>query len=374
MDRRKLCCFTALALAALVGCRRQQTVNVSDPYTPEKVAGQPGDDKASPHRAPLPKKRIEQVAESKELDAKPETVVKIADVQSQVALNANNAADHRQSSTKLAKQNYKRALQLDPNYLPAYLGLARLCSATNDHEQALATLDAGLAKLPKAAALWYERGMVKGRQKQFDEGLENLNKAFALEPDNMQYSKLIGMMLARMGQGEEAVTWLRRSMSEADAHYNVARLSQHIGRAADADKHLQIALRVDPNHESSLAMMNEGKPPADVPAGPAKNGSIQLAGHAPEVRQPLKIVVDAPAAPLIEVQPSAPSEPATAGLPQRPATPVQPAPHSKPAAPAIPILSDQWEPRPVMTPSLEGPGRKTARTQSGIQVGFEPNP
>src|SRR5207248_10760268 len=130
-----------------------------------------------------------------EADLKPETFVKFAAIQAEAAVNEELPDEKRAENAKLARQNYTRAMQLDPNCLAAIVGLARLSSSLGDHEQAVILLDKALTKNPEMAGLWYERGMVNGRRTHFDEALANLRKANQLEPANKHFSKSVGLMM-----------------------------------------------------------------------------------------------------------------------------------------------------------------------------------
>jgi tetratricopeptide (TPR) repeat protein len=300
MDRRKLLCLGGFILGAATGCTRHEVVN-SDPYAPAAVQ--------SAARPAERKRKAEPPV--KEADLKPETFVKFATMQSEAAVNEELASEQRNSNAQLAKQNYSKALQLDPNCLSATVGLARLCSALGDHEQAVTLLDKALQKKPEMAGLWYERGMVMGRQKQFDAALANLRKAYQLEPTNTHFNKSVGLMMARMGQPEEAVAWLKKTMGEADARYNVAHIMRHLGQEAEAKRQLSLALGADPGHQPTLVALGMAQAPAaDTP--PAAAPTID----------PLQLT-------------TATAQPAT--LPQRPA---------------------------VQTPAPKRPS---------VQIGFEPN-
>jgi len=247
MDRRKLLWLSGLVVGGAVGCAQPQVMDKSG------SSAQAGS-VSSPNNASNQIARNTQPADSQKIDAKPSSLVQIADVQAQLAVDQSRSREDRQNALELAKTNYQRALKLDPNCLAAYLGMARVCSGAGEHELAIQALDSALAKYPREAQLWYERGMIMGREKRFDESVRNLNQALQIDPNNANYGKSLGLMLARMGRGDEGVAVLQHWMSEADAHYNVARILEHMGLTAESQRQLQLALRSDPNHQASLAI------------------------------------------------------------------------------------------------------------------------
>ncbi len=242
MDRRTKLWLSGLLVGGLAGCAHTS----ADKSSADK--NQTGPVAASSNASNSPP------ADPQKVDAKPSSLVQIADIQAQVAKDQNRSHDDRQASLELAKTNYQRALKLDANCLPAYIGLARVCSDAGEHQMAIQTLDLALAKHAREGQLWYERGMVMGRQKQYDESVRNLSQALQIEPKNATYGKSLGLMLARAGRGDEGAAALQHWMSEADAQYNVAKILEHIGQSAESQRHLQLALRADPNHQASLAM------------------------------------------------------------------------------------------------------------------------
>jgi tetratricopeptide (TPR) repeat protein len=352
MDRRRLLCVGVLAAAGIVGCARHNVVETPDAYTSAEAQAAEAPrsaQAAAPQRRPAPQ-------EPRQFDAKPASLTQLADVQSQVALDDRRAQEDRSNAQQLAKQNYRHAMQLDPRYLPAYEGMARLCSDLGEHEQAVFALDSALARFPQSASLWYERGMVMGRMKQFDQALHNLHRAAQLEPGNAKYGKSVGLMLARLNRSEEGVAWLRRWMPEADARYNAARLMQHIGRADEEQRQLQLALAADPAHPATLAMLGERQAPQRPAATPALPGDeVRLAGHSETQPAPaLKITIDNPAP--------------VSSLPDRPAA--SPEPGTLP-----PAIAGRGNPLPL-TPGTSGqvPESDAARARPTIKLGFEPNP
>ena len=56
----------------------------------------------------------------------------------------------------------------------------------------------------------------------------------------------LGFTLARAGRYDEGYEWLKRSMREAEARYNLAMMMIHNGDKERAREYLQAAMRADP--------------------------------------------------------------------------------------------------------------------------------
>jgi tetratricopeptide (TPR) repeat protein len=350
MDRRKLIYLSGMVVGSLVGCNHQQVVNNPDTAAQAQSAASSGDG------ANQTASRSAQKPEPTEIDAKPSSIVQIADVQAAVVADEARSPQDRQNAVALAKKNYRRAIQLDPKYIPAYLGLAHVCSDAGEHDEAILVLDTALAKFPREGQLWYDRGMVMGRLRRYDEAIRNLQKAVEIDSKNPKYGKSMGLMLARMGRDEEGVAWLKKWMSEADARYNVARLMEHMGLTAESQRQLQLALKADPGHQATLELLNEQASTAINAPSPYQSGAddIQQTG-AMSAGSPMRINSDGAA------QASTLPERSTAGV-------------SDDARQTPAIASKPPAPIPVWATVRSDTAGKDTRKQPAVQLGFEPNP
>jgi tetratricopeptide (TPR) repeat protein len=145
-----------------------------------------------------------------------------------------------------ARKGYEQALRLDPKNAAAQLGMARLCLDTNDHDQAVAAYTKALKQNPKDLTLLYELGMVHARAKEWEKAVIQLKAAYDLAPDNKECASTLGHCLARAGRIDEALDVFRRSVGEAKAHYNVARMLHHMNQDDLCRQQLELSLRADP--------------------------------------------------------------------------------------------------------------------------------
>src|SRR5439155_4305490 len=152
---------------------------------------------------------------------------------------------------------YLQALDIDPKNLKAYQGLARLQSASGDHEQAIATLKKGLKHHPQEASLWYELGVAHSRKKDWPPTVEALTKAAELDPQNRTYVNMYGFALARTGRYDESLACFARLNGEAKAHYNLARMLNHLDQREQCKTHLQLALQHDPTLEPARQLLTQ---------------------------------------------------------------------------------------------------------------------
>jgi tetratricopeptide (TPR) repeat protein len=186
---------------------------------------------------------------------RPGTCVAFGDFQSREALAPGKTSAQKVQLQDQARKAYQQAINIDSNYLPAYRGLARLYEQMNDLSHAVATYQKALKAAPKEASLWYELGMCQGRQKDWDQALEALTKAVDLDPENRQYVNTLGFTLGRMGRYQDSLNCFLRVNSEAQAHYKLAQMLQHVQQPQLCKYHLQVAVQKDPSLEAAQKML-----------------------------------------------------------------------------------------------------------------------
>ena len=192
---------------------------------------------------------------------KPATYVAFGNCQEGEAAQKDNQSIEQEQLRDQARRAYQEALRLDPTYLPAYLSLGQLYVTLGDYQRAVTTYRQGLEKYPKESNLWFALGMCQACQKEWTGAVEALRQAIGFDPENRQYINMLGHCLARAGRCEESLACFRRTGSEAQAQYKLARMLHHLQQDEQARVHLQLALQVDPNLEGAqqlLVALNQG--------------------------------------------------------------------------------------------------------------------
>lgn len=184
----------------------------------------------------------------------PGTVVALAVISEREGDTTKDAAQ-QMKAYDTARQYYQDALRIDPKYRDAVQGLARVYTRMNDFDHALEVYRKALEKTPQDHGLWFDLGMCHSRKKDLAQALPCLQKALELDPENRQYMKWLGFTLARAGQTEQGLAQLTRAMGTALAHYNLARLLEHMGQRDACCQHLQLALQINPNLEQARDML-----------------------------------------------------------------------------------------------------------------------
>jgi tetratricopeptide (TPR) repeat protein len=164
-----------------------------------------------------------------------------------------------------AKKGYEQALRLEPKNAAAQLGIARLHFDANEHDLAVAAYQKALKQNPKDLTLLYELGMIHARSKEWDKAVVHLKAAYDISPDNKECATTLGHCLARSGRIDEALDVFRKTVGEAKAHFNVARMLHHLNQNELCRHHLELALRADPQLVEARDMLLQlGAKPAQT--------------------------------------------------------------------------------------------------------------
>jgi Tfp pilus assembly protein PilF len=195
-----------------------------------------------------------------------------------------------------AEQQYRKALNLSPDYLGALLGYALLKDRMNKPQEALELFRKAAKAHPKHPSIYNNLGLFYNRHGMLREGARQLKRAIALAPDRVNYRSNIAVVLVKMGQNREALEHLRAVHSEAVAHYNLGYLLMEKGEKQAAAQNLATALRRDPSlvqAKQLLRYMSQATNYADRPEygprmgnRPATRGTTYDGrGYAPDAPQ-----------------------------------------------------------------------------------------
>ncbi len=206
---------------------------------------------------------------NKKEPVKASTLVAVGSYREQLAANPDLTFAEAEQIRAGARAAYHDALKIDPKCAAAYIGLAKSYVIIEDAAQAYAMYDKALVQVPNEASVWYEKGMTHARFKDWDGAVASLTRASAIDPDNRNYKRAIGMTQARAGKFNEAFASLKPCMKEEEIHYNLARMSVHLERPDVAREYLALAIKAHPTYMPAHEMISEMN----------KSNPVQQAGH-----------------------------------------------------------------------------------------------
>ncbi len=156
-----------------------------------------------------------------------------------------------------AAEQYERALDKDPKFLPALVGYAHVLDRQGHKVKATDYYLRAVKVAPKDASVANDLGLCYARQGRFDEALEYLEKAVELKPDRDLYRNNIGTLLVELGRPDEAVQQISAVYGEPIARYNVGVLLKQQGKWQDASRQLALAVEKDPGLQEARELLDE---------------------------------------------------------------------------------------------------------------------
>lgn len=111
----------------------------------------------------------------------------------------------RRGNGLLADEHLKRAIAVDPTFVPAYAQLADLYRARRDETRSEQILRGAIVRNPDSALAHYSLGLSLIRQRYLESALQELRRAAELEPDAARYGYVYAVALEEMGRRPEAL-------------------------------------------------------------------------------------------------------------------------------------------------------------------------
>lgn len=178
-----------------------------------------------------------------------------------------------------AEKYYRRALDRDPNYFPAALQLASLLDAIGKTPEAIEVCRSAIASIereqsrlsdeslrgtytPQLAQAYYSLGLLLGSERdQLGEAVKALKQSVALDSTNDRALYNLGIASLQLGKTSEAEDYYRSAIEQSprnpDYLWALAILYAQTGRPAEARQTVLILLRLYPNHEQGLLLLQQ---------------------------------------------------------------------------------------------------------------------
>ena len=196
-----------------------------------------------------------------------------------------------------AAVQYQKALDADPNNLPALLGFAALHDGQQEYGDADKLYQEAIKRHPKDAAVFNDRGLSYQRRGHLDEAARSLAKAIELQPDKPLYRNNMATLLVAMHRPNEALDQLTAVHGPAVAHYNLAILLHRKGNDQEAQYHFAQAAQIDPSMRAAREWADRLSPNSRPPI-------VAMEEQMAAARPPIENVPVAPRRPIIVSAPA----------------------------------------------------------------------
>ena len=169
--------------------------------------------------------------------------------------------DLRRRELPEAESEYRTALRLDPNFVPALVNLADLDRARGMDDEGAELLRKAMAIEPDNADVRYALGLYLVRKHDYPEALDLLRRAHELMPDNARYAYVYAVALNSSGAAGEALALLEEAHQQHPADRSVmmalVSIAREKGDLAAALRHARELLILDPGNAQLQALVSE---------------------------------------------------------------------------------------------------------------------
>ncbi len=210
-----------------------------------------------------------------------------------LACTAQNPRAHNFLGTALAGRGeavaaiaqYRKALEIQPDYVKAHNNLGAALAARGRVDEALAQYQNALELQPDDANAHNNLGNVMAGRGEVDEAIAQYRQALEIQPDYVDAHDNLGLALARRGDLEEAIAQYRQALAiqpdDVKTHNNYGAALAGRRQFAEAITHFRKAVEVQPDF--AVARNNWGL---------ALAGCGQFAEAIAQYRQALEIQPD----------------------------------------------------------------------------------
>ncbi|MEW6209127.1 MAG: protein kinase [Acidobacteriota bacterium] len=141
-----------------------------------------------------------------------------------------------------AEAEYKRALELNPNYAATHLAYGRFLTQQSRFEEAIGQLRLAQELDPQSVRIRYETGWVYYCGRQYERAINLYREALSLDMNSVQTHRRIGLAFAQMGMLEESIAQTLKALAirEDPAFYSdLGWLYAKLGKRSEAQNALK---------------------------------------------------------------------------------------------------------------------------------------
>jgi len=156
---------------------------------------------------------------------------------------------------------YRKAIEIDPTFVAAYVNLADLYRAGGADGEAEKILREGIARNPRDAALHHTLGLALTRQKKGVEALREFKAATALAPTSGRFAYVYGVALNSGGKSAEAIKVLNSALArqpyDRDVLSGLAYFNAQAGKRDVAMGYVRRLRELDPDSAEYAQMATQ---------------------------------------------------------------------------------------------------------------------
>jgi tetratricopeptide (TPR) repeat protein len=153
-----------------------------------------------------------------------------------------------------AMESYIKALESEPDHVPALTSIARLHFREGKHQQAAEFFSRAIELSPEDAGLHNDLGLTLSKLNDHEGSIISLERALQLAPGTSRYANNLASLKFEAGDVARAFQVLSENNKPAVAHFNMAYLHFKNGQTTQAKKHLTEVLHTNPSDATDPAI------------------------------------------------------------------------------------------------------------------------
>ncbi|MCI0329890.1 MAG: protein kinase [candidate division Zixibacteria bacterium] len=138
-----------------------------------------------------------------------------------------------------AEEEFKKAIELNPNYATTYHWYSSLLSATGRNEEALVTMEKARNLDPISLPIQTDMGLAYYFARQYDRAIEQYKRALDLDPNFTRAYISLSSALALSGRYEEALAEVQKAIERTGDRSRAAYLGRVYARMGERKKALE---------------------------------------------------------------------------------------------------------------------------------------
>jgi tetratricopeptide (TPR) repeat protein len=160
---------------------------------------------------------------------------------------AAGQVDEAQHNPSGAVIQYQEALKLNPKHLGALYRLGIVYAELKEYPQAIDTWGQYVAATNESPTAYGDMAFCEELAGETDKAAASYEAGIARDPRSIPCRVNYGLMLARQGRVDDAVTQWRFVLTDAEIHYNLGGVYEAQGNKAKARVEFNKALELNPN-------------------------------------------------------------------------------------------------------------------------------
>jgi len=139
-----------------------------------------------------------------------------------------------------AEREFKRAIELNPNYATAYRFLAHFFAAVGRLREAIVTQEKARDLDPVSLGTLTDLGVLSYFAREYDQAIEQYSKVLEMDPGFTRAYVTLGSAYAKMGMHDEAIGIIQKAIEVSGDRMKLAALGRAYAVAGRTDEALQV--------------------------------------------------------------------------------------------------------------------------------------